>query len=307
MIKMSAIATLVALVLGAILVQAQEGQDINKLYADMNTAYSAKQYDQAVSLAEQILALPELEKVDKKNQLQIRFILANSLFSVKKDLDKAIAAADALVGQVEEMKGNGGGNQFDRTFLVPGMQIRFYSLVERFKASKNAGDLVQAADTLWTIYEQYDQKPANVRLLVNIAQMLSSADQRDKAIELLEKLSTRDLGGQGSTCFHLLATNYSKKGDKARSITYLQKAYDARRIAKYALDLGQMLFASKDVDGAIRYLAEAYVLDQENANSKAYKTLRHLIYNVKGKDKGEDELDSMLKDAVAQARTRVKG
>lgn len=275
----------------------EQGERTRFLYLNMAlTAYQLKQFEKTITYGEKAL---EQQGLEPKNKLNLCLWLANSYNVTKTDLEKAHAYCDQVIALAKELKAEGdSGDKYDKQFIAPALRIQIQTLYARGK--KDPEMITQAARKG---LEAYTVEPArkNADLVFSLCNGLFSLNRKEEAISIMEQLVEKETGN--ARYLSALAVWYSKSGQKDRAVGYLEQAYGIRRNVKTAYNIA-VLSQSKDVDKAIRYLAEAYQMNP-STQSRVYKLLRHLYYNVKTKGQTQAEQDQGFNDILAAAKSRI--
>ena len=276
-------------------------QDENSkvLYYNLTViSYQLKKYTETTKYGE--LAQAQ-EGLDNNNKLNVYLYLANAYNVSKTDFDKAIHYAEQLVQLAKTLKGaDQASSRYDKNYIVPGLRIQIQVW---YSEGKNDAALIQkAADKAIEIYKEYDQSRRSANMILTLANRLYKLKKVNEAIKVMEQVI--DPEKPNHRYLGILASWYSKAKNNEKAVEYLEKSYQVRRNVKTAYNIGKLL-QSKDVDKAIKYLAEAHMMNPGNTSSEAYKLLRHLFYNVKYKGKPQEEQDSAFQQALQSAKARL--
>jgi len=273
------------------------GEQSRFLYLNLAlTTYQLKQFEKTITYGEKALTQQGL---DQKNKLSLYLWLANSYNVTKTDLEKAHAYCDQVIALARELRSESdGASKYDTQYIAPALRIQIQTLYARGKQDPEM--ISQAARKG---LEAYGVEPVrkNADLVFSLCNGLFNLNRKDEAISIMEQLVEKE--SENTRYLSALAIWYSKTGKKDQAISYLERAYRVRRNVKTAYNIA-VLSQSKDVDKAIRYLAEAYQMNP-STQSRVYKLLRHLYYNVKTKGKTQEEQDQGFNAALAAAKSRV--
>lgn len=295
--KIQALMIIIALLVGSVCVHAQ---DKNELYNGAVQAFNQQKFDKVIENGEK---LATVEGLPKKNRLSLYLMLANSYLATKLNLNKSVEYAGKLKDLALEMKAaDNNSKRYDKRHVVPALRIQVKALYELGKSDVEM--LKKAVATSVEIFKNYDKSSKSSNLLLSVANKLFRKGGKAEAIAALKVVCDDETKKPSGKALNTLAAWYSKNKDKKSAAMYLRKAYAKRKNPKTAYNLAVMIKDS-DLDGAIGFLAEAFIMKKENKNSKEYKTLRHLVYNVKGKGKTQEEMDAFLNKAIADAKGRV--
>jgi len=280
---------------------AQEGDaNLEVLYYQLSLdSFNLKKYEKTITYSEKAL---NLKKINDRKKLQLYLLLANSYNVTKKDLDKAYHYADLVLESAITMKANENNTKkYDKKYIVPALRIQIFILYS--KGRKEPEMMNKAAEKAIEIFANYDKSTKSSNMIVTLANNLYKMNKTRNAISVFEHVC--NVERPNYRYLSMLASWYSKIGDKQKAINCLERSYRIRKNAKTAYNLGVML-QKRDIDMAIRYLTEAHIMRHENEEAKAYKLLRHLYYNVKApKDKTKEELDVGFQEIISAARSRL--
>lgn len=246
------------------------------------TTYQLKQFEKTIMYGEKALAQPSL---DPKNKLNLNLWLANSYNVTKTDLEKSYEYCEQVIRQARELKASEDGvKKYDKQYIAPALRIQIQTLYARGK--KDPELIAQAATKA---LEAYAVEPVrkNADMVFSLSNGLYRLKDTKKAIEFLEQLVEKE--SNNARYLNSLAVWYSKLGNKPKAISYLERSFEIRRNVKTAYNIA-VLSQTSDVEKALRYLALAYKMNP-STQSRVYKLLRHLYYNVKTKGKVQEEQD----------------
>ncbi len=295
--KIQALMIIIALLLGSVCLQAQNQSE---LYNGAVQAFNQQKYDKVIENGEKLVGD---EKLPKKNKLSLYLMLANSYLATKLDLNKSVEYAGKLHDLAVEMKAaDNNSKRYDKKNIVPALRIKVRALYELGKSDVEM--LKKAVATAVEIFSKYDKSSKSSNLILSAANKLFRKGGKTEAINALRVICDDETKKPSNKALNTLAAWYSKSKDKKTAAIYLKKAYAKRKNPKTAYNLAVMI-KDTDLDSAISYLAEAVVMKKENKNSKEYKTLKHLVYNVKMKEKTQAEADKFFNQTIADARGRV--
>ncbi|MDY0297155.1 MAG: tetratricopeptide repeat protein [Acidobacteriota bacterium] len=276
-----------------------QGERLDVLYLNLAlTTYQLKQFEKTITYGEKALTQRNL---DQKNKLNLCLWLANSFNVTKTDLEKAYAYAEQVIVLARELKTAEGGDsaaKYDKQYIAPALRIQIQTLYARGKEDPEM--MSQAAQKGLEVYN-IEPVRKNSDLLFSLSNALFNLNRKEEAVNIMEQLVEKET--DNTRYIGALAVWYSKMGNKDRAIDYLEQSYQIRRNVKTAYNIA-VLSQSKDLDKAIRYLAEAYQMNP-STQSRVYKLLRHLYYNVKTKGQTQEEQDQGFSSILSAAKSRL--
>ncbi len=279
-----------------------QDENAKVLYWNLSVlSYQLKKYDKTIKYGE--LALAQ-EGIDNNNRLNLYLYLANSYNVTKTDLEKAFHYAGQVVSLAKVLKGDEKVSpRYDKSYIVPALRIQIQILYA--KGKNEPQKMLEAADKAVEVYNDFDQSLRSSRMILTLADLLYKINKKDEAIDALEQIIDEER--PNPKYIGLLASWLSKRGraeDKEKAVNYLEKSYQARKNVKTAYNIA-ILVQKNDLNKALKYLADAHMMNPDNKSSDAFKLLRHLFYNVKEKNKPQEEQDSAFNALLNEARARL--
>lgn len=272
-----------------------------------DTAFKLKNYDECIQNGETAL---EGEEVDNANKLRVYFSLANSYYATKRDLDKAYQYAQSvidlsrtLIQQTRETsQDQAQAEQFAQNYksFYVAPSFRLQGLILYFKDKDNQENIKQAAEKAIEAYNE-DKQDIYFQLGFSLAGNLAQKGQYDAAIDVAEKLIDKENPTYKQVDF--LAKLYNKTKNKEKTLFYYELAYKSKPTATLAKRIGQLVH-KKDVNKAVQYFADAYVIGGMDKETEVYKFLEHLYFNKIAKDKTPEEKEAGFKEVINAAKIR---
>lgn len=276
--------------------------DKNTKYLYLNLTFTSIQlekYNETISYGEKALIFKD--DIKDINKLKLYLFLANAYYLSKIDFDKAYQSAESLITLSKKMKNDGNVSiNLDRKFIAPALRIQTKALYEKDK--DNPEEIKKAINKVLEAYK-YDQSRNTSQLIYKFSLNLFQKKMYNEAIQALEQILDED----NPNLKHLdrLAKCYDKIGNKARAVEYLEELYKIKKKAKTAYSIGALL-QKRNIDKAIKYLAEAYQLQEGKYSLKAHKLLEHLYFIIKAKNKSNEEKEKEFKQILEAAKARIR-
>jgi tetratricopeptide (TPR) repeat protein len=272
-----------------------------------DTAFKLKNYDECIQNGEMAL---ESGEVDNANKLRVYFSLANSYYVTKRDMDKAYQYAQSVIdlsrtlirqtretsqdqAQAEQFASN-----YKSFYVAPACRLQ--GLILYFKDKDNPENIKQAAEKAIEAYKEH-KADMYFQMAFSLAGNLAQKRQFDAAIDVAEKIIDKQKPKFKEVDF--LARLYSRKKNKEKSLFYYELAYKSKPTAALARRIGQLVH-KKDVNKAVQYFADAFVIGGMDKETNAYKFLEHLYFNEVAKDKTPEEKEAGFKQVINAAKTR---
>ena len=272
-----------------------------------DTAFKLKNYDECIQNGEMAL---ESTEVDTANKLRVYFSLANSYYATKRDMDKAYQYAQSvidlsrtLIQQTKETSQDGEqadqfASNYKNFYIAP--SFRLQGLILYFKDKDTPGNIKQAAEKAIEAYKEHNND-LYFQMAFSLAGNLAQKGQYDAAIDVAEKVIDKQNPKFNEVDF--LAKLYSKKKDKDKTLFYYELAYKSKPTADLAQKIGQLVH-KKDVNKAVQYFADAFVLGGMDKEAEVYKFLEHLYFNEAALGKTAEEKEAGFKEVINAAKTR---
>ncbi|UCH98357.1 MAG: tetratricopeptide repeat protein [Candidatus Aminicenantes bacterium] len=287
----------------------KEDKFLRFIYLNLaDTAFKLKNYDECIQYGE--IAM-EKGEIDKANKLRLYFSLANSYYATKRDMDKAYQYAQSVIDLsktlIEQTQNSSQDQQqadqfaenYKNFYIAPAYRLQ--GLILYFKDKDNPDNIKQAAEKAIEAFNQHETD-IYYKMAFSLAGNLAQKGKFDYAIAVAEKIV--DLKKPKYKEADFLAKLYSKRKDKEKTILFCELAYQAKPGVELAMKIGQMVH-KKDVNKAIRYFADAYVLLKLDKQSDAFKYLEHLYFNEVAKDKTPEEKEAGFKQIINAAGARL--
>ncbi len=276
----------------------QNDQMTQLLYSNLvATSYQLAKYDKVIEYGEKALrALPNMEDLEK---FKVFLSLANSYYVTNVDMKKAYDYANALIELAKPFQEKFKESRSDIIYIAPALRLQAKILFATPEKMMESFD--KALESLTT-----DQSKASADLVLFLANESVKQDKIDEALVVYEKLfAVKSSAELAKTIGYI----YAKKGDDIKALEFLKDSYQLQKLPKIAFDLGILCNKIQDIDNAIKYFAESFVLYEKAGNDpdnmvKAQNTLQHLYMNVKMKESAatQKEKEQGYEDILAAAR-----
>lgn len=272
-----------------------------------DTAFKLKNYDECIQYGEKALGSGA---VDNANKLRVYFSLANSYYATKRDMDKAYQYAQSIIDlsrtliqqtkntSQDEAQAKQFAKNYKSFYIAPAFRLQ--GLILYFKDKDNPENIKQAAEKAIEAYNE-DEKDIYFQMAFSLASNLAQKGQYNAAIAVAEKVIDEENPKYKEVDF--LAKLYTKTKNKEKILHYYELAYKSKPTATLAKRIGQLVH-KKDVNKAVRYFADAYVIGGMDKETEVYKFLEHLYFNKVAKDKTPEEKEAGFKQVINAAKTR---
>jgi len=268
------------------------------------TAFFLKDFDKTIQYGEKVITVNELEDNYK---IEMYIYLANSYYVTKIDLDKAYQYAGLVIDLAKNIKKGFGENsnlkkQINANYLAPALSIQ--SIVLGSKGKDDPETLKNALSKALEVLEFDTSKRTKNRIfLFAIALYKKDPTMVNESLGAVKKIlnASEETNPRYAS---LIGQWYLKNKDRENAVKFISLAYSVDKKAKFAMRLGQLLHKSSP-KRAIDYFAEAYLLDNSEKESNAYKYLRQLWYNNLAKGKPLSEQDKGFDEILTLAKSRL--
>ena len=270
------------------------------------TAYLIRNFDKTIEYGEKVISIEDLEDNYK---IEMYIYLANSYNVTKRDMDKAFQYAGLVIDLAKKIKKSFGDDnklkkQINSIYLSPALSIQSLILYSKGKDDENSGALKDALAKSIEAFELDTSKRTEKRIFsFAIALYRKDPLMIDDSLAAVEKLFTASEESNHRYAY-MVGQWYLKKKDKENAIKFITTAYDLNKKANIATKLGQLLHKTAP-QKAVEYFAEAFLLDESDKESNAYKYLRQLWYNKLAKGKPQAEQDSGFDEILKLAKARL--
>ena len=280
-----------------------------RLFKNLNinltkTSYFLRDFDKTIEYGEKVITIEDLEDNYK---IEMYIYLANSYNVTKRDIDKAYQYTGLVVDLAKLIKKGFDKDeklkkQINANYLAPALSIQ--SLILYSKGKDNVESLNNALEKSLEAFE-FDSSKRTEKRIFSFAIALYKKDPLmiDNSLAAVEKLFSSSEEPNARYAY-MIGQWYLKKKDRDNAVKFISTAYDSNKKANIATKLGQLLHKSAP-EKAIEYFAEAFLLDDSDKDSNAYKYLRQLWYNKIAKGKPQAEQDSGFNDILKLAKARL--
>ena len=265
------------------------------------TSYQVQKFDKTIEYGEKALAAKEIESSDK---LKLYLSLANAYYITKTDMEKANNYANLVIELAKSLQEAVKTFQLDTQYIAPALRLQAKIIDSNGKSLKNTTEALNKALEALKI----DKAESSIKLVLPLATEVNKQGQTDLALKAYESVFAVKPSAELAKAIGFM---YLKKGNEAKTIDFLKASYQLQKTAKLAFDLGILYNKTQDIDNAVNYFAESFVLYEKAGNdpegmTKAKSTLEHLYFNVKAKDiPNQDEKEKGYQELLVTAKTRL--
>jgi tetratricopeptide (TPR) repeat protein len=285
----------------------QKLEDFQKKYGDKNDRYTylmylnmtkasfqVKQYDKAILMGEKSMTFKDVETSDK---LDLYLELANSYFVTKTDMEKAHKFANELIDLAAQYKDTPQAKQIEMSYVPPMLRLQ----AKLLSAGKDIESTNKAMDKAFQAFNM-DKSDTSYQLIRALIKQIYDMGKMDDAFTVLERLNELKPNADDSM---RLGYDYIKKGNNDKGIEFLKASHKLKKNARIAYDLGISYNKKNEVETAIGYFAECFVLNDAKLSPEAEKILNHLYFNKVAKDKTKEEQEVGFKEILDAAKARL--
>jgi len=282
-----------------------------RFYKNLNinltkTAYLIRNFDKTIKYGENVISVEDLEDNYK---IEMYIYLANSYNVTKRDMDKAFQYAGLVIDLAKRIKKSFGNdeklkNQINSVYLSPALSIQSLILYSKGKDDEDSAALKNALAKSIEAFELDTSKRTEKRIFsFAIALYRKDPLMIDDSLAAVEKLFTASEESNHRYAY-MVGQWYLKKKDRENAIKFISTSYNLNKKSNIATKLGQLLHKTAP-QKAVEYFAEAFLLDESDKESNAYKYLRQLWYNKLAKGKPQAEQDSGFDEILKLAKARL--
>ncbi len=269
------------------------------------TAYLLRDFDKTIEYGEKVISIYDLADNYK---IEMYIYLANSYNVTKRDVDKAYQYAGLVVELAKKIKKSFGEDeklkkQINAVYLAPALSIQ--SLILYSKGKDDSESLKNALEKSLESFDFDPSKKTEKRIFsFAIALYKKNPSMIDDSLKAVEKIFKSSEEPNGRYAF-MIGQWYLKKKDRENAVKFISTAYNANKKSSIATKLGQLLHKTAP-EKAVEYFAEAFLLNDSDTDSNAYKYLRQLWYNKMAKGKPQAEQDKGFDEIINNAKARLK-
>lgn len=259
------------------------------------TAYQLQQFEKTILYGEKALLYKD---IDAQSKLRLCLFLANAYNLTKKDAEKAYGYAETLVELGKSLRiDNQNNSGIDTAYIAPALRIQVQLLAAKPDDPQNG---IIAFNKSLEAY-QLDKSDKSANFVLVFSERMLKAQRVEDAIRGIEAINQNKPSAE---YYKMLGMWYARLKNQEKAIENLKASYQLKNNAKVAYDLG-VLLNKTDIDGAMNYLAEANLLNDEKYSPEALKLLQHLVLFVKTKGQPQAEQEKAFNDILAAAKARL--
>ena len=279
----------------------QNDQMTQLIYSNLvATSYQLAKYDKVIEYGEKSLkALPNMEDLEK---FKIFLSLANSYYVTRVDMKKAYDYANALIELAKPFQERFKESRSDLLYIAPALRLQAKMLFV------TPGKILESFDKAFEAFT-IDQSKVSADLVLLLANEAIKQNKIDEALVIYEKFFKFQPSAELAKTIGYI---YGRKGDDVKTMEFLLASYQLQKSADVAYNLGILYNKILDLDNAIKYFSESFVLYEKVGNienmEKARNTLGHLYMNVKMKESTvtQKEKEEGYENILAIARLSVE-
>ena len=276
----------------------EDDQKVDKKFilTIVRAAFESKKFDRVIKYGEKAL---KFEWVNEENKLGLYLQISNAYVVLKINLTKAYNYSEFVVNRTKIMIKNGLNHELNEKFVIPALYLQI-RILDKEVIDLEALENVLKKSTELYLYKKSPKFARYVFVFTN--RLYYQFNKHEEAIKALEMICNDN----NAKPEHLnkIAYWYSKKNENKKAIEYLKRSYNLKKDAKIAYSLGKLL-QNKDIDKAIDYLAESYLMGDKNTSNNSKLLLEHLYFNIKMDEKFPEEKEKGYIEILNKARLKL--
>lgn len=276
----------------------EDDQKVDKKFilTIVRAAFESKKFDRVIKYGEKAL---KFEWVNEENKLGLYLQISNAYVVLKINLTKAYNYSEFVVNRTKIMIKNGSNHGLNEKFVIPALYLQI-RILDKEVIDLEALENVLKKSTELYLYKKSPKFARYVFVFTN--RLYYQFNKHEEAIKALEMICNDN----NAKPEHLnkIAYWYSKKNENKKAIEYLKRSYNLKKDAKIAYSLGKLL-QNKDIDKAIDYLAESYLMGDKNTSNNSKLLLEHLYFNIKMDEKFPEEKEKGYIEILNKARLKL--
>jgi len=280
------------------------------------TSYLLQQYDKTIQFGEKALTYKE---IDASNKLPLYLYLANSYNLTKKDLDKAYDYAEQIIVLSNSLRSESQSNSaIDISYTAPALRIQVQLLAVKAQDPQNALNALNKSIEAYKL----DKSDKSAFFVMKMSEHLRKSEKVEDAIRGIEAVNQDKPTADN---FNMLGKMYNQVKNMPKAIENFKASYGLKKNAQVAYNLGILLNQNQELDAAIEFLAESYLLNEKSGaaapetetpaqdpaaagqetRSPAQKLLEHLVFFEKTKGQPQADQLKFYNEVLAAAKTRL--
>lgn len=262
----------------------------------VRAAFESKKFDRVIKYGEKAL---KFEWINEENKLGLYLQISNAYVIIKINLTKAYNYSEFVINLGKLMIQNGLNSGLNEKFVMPALCLQIRIL------DKQTTDLKALENVLKKSIEAYLYKKSHKfarYIFIFTNRLYYKFNKHDKAIEALEMICNDN--SIKPEYLNKIALWYSKKDENDKAIEYLKRSYNLKKDAKISYSLGKLL-QRRNIDEAIDYLAESYLIGDKNTSNNSKILLQHLFFNKKMEKKPPEEKERGYIEILNKARLKL--
>ncbi len=276
----------------------EDDQKVDKKFilSIVRAAFESKKFDRVIKYGEKAL---KFEWINEENKLGLYLQISNAYVVLKMNLFKAYNYSEFIINRTKIMIKSESDSVLIKKFIIPALYLQiliFDKEVTNVEALENG---LKKSTELY-LYEKSPEFAKYVFLFANkLYYQFNKHEQAMKALEIVCNDSSIK-----PEYLNKIAYWYSKKDEIEKAIVFLKRSYDLKKDAKTAYSLGKLL-QKKDIDKAIDYLAESYLMGDKKSSNNTKLLLEHLYFNIKMDGKSPEEKEKGYIEILNKARLEL--
>ena len=280
------------------------------------TSYLLQQYDKTIQFGEKALTYKE---IDASNKLPLYLYLANSYNLTKKDLDKAYDYAEQIIVLSNSLRSESQSNSaIDISYTAPALRIQVQLLAVKAQDPQNALNALNKSIEAYKL----DKSDKSAFFVMKMSEHLRKSEKVEDAIRGIEAVNQDKPTADN---FNMLGKMYNQVKNMPKAIENFKASYGLKKNAQVAYNLGILLNQNQELDAAIEFLAESYLLNEKSGaaapetetpaqdpaaagqetRSPAQKLLEHLVFFEKTKGQPQADQLKFYNEVLAAAKARL--
>jgi len=260
------------------------------------TTYLLQQYEKTIQFGEKALTYKE---IDASNKLPLYLYMANAYNLTKKDLDKAYNYAEQIIVLANSLRSETQSNSaIDVNYTAPALRIQVQLLALKAQDPQNADSAFKKSLEAY----QLDKSDKSANFVLKLSEHLLKLNKIEDAIRGLEIINKDK---PNPDYYKLLGTWCARLKNNPKAIENFKASYALKKNAQVAYNLGILLNQNQEIDVALEYLAESYLLNDEKFSPEALKLFEHLVFFEKTKGQPQPEQEKVYNEILAAAKIHL--
>jgi len=277
----------------------EDDQKVDKKFilSIVKAAFESKKFDRVIKYGEKAL---KFEWMNEENKLGLYLQISNAYVVLKINLTKAYNYSEFVINRTKIMINSESDSILIKKFVIPALYLQIRILDKEVIDLEALENGLKKSTELY-LYEKSPEFARYVFVFTN--RLYYQFNKHEEAIKALEMICNDN--NAKPEYLNKIALWYSKNDEIEKAIVFLERSYNLKKDAKIAYSLGKLL-QKKDINKAIDYLAESYLMGDKKSSNNSKLLLEHLYFNIKMDEKSPEEKEKGYIEILNKAHLKLE-